>query len=108
MGRDGGRRMIKSIWYEFDNWSDSLDVEDSNSDVIFELEDGCKWVASFFTYKNIETLRKKNQSTGECLCGKFYCSSDMILILTMSKELIQQVIQQMVMEGTVELYCSRV
>lgn len=31
--------MIKSIWYEFDNWSASFDEKDANVHIVFELED---------------------------------------------------------------------
>lgn len=99
--------MIKSIWYEFENWKDSFNKEDANSDVIFELDDGSKWAVTFFTYKNIETLRKKNELTGECLCGKYFCATDLILISVMSKELIKEVILEMIKNDEIKLYCSK-
>lgn len=69
---------IEKIWYEFLETQDSVDRFDCNSDVIFELNDGSKWVATFFTYQNIETLRKKNQLSGECLNGIYF--ADMLSI----------------------------
>lgn len=99
--------MIKSIWYEFDNWSGPLDELDNNSDVIFELEDGSKWSASFFTYPNIKTLQKKNQTTEECLSGCYFCATDMILISDLRKETILNVIQHLLLRNEVELYCTK-
>lgn len=100
---------IKSIWYEFDGWNmtDSFDREDLNTDVIFELDNGSRWVVSFFTYKNIETLQKKNKNTGERLNGKYFCSTDMVLISFISKELIQEVINEMISHNELKLYCTR-
>ena len=87
----GGQKSIQSIWYEF------LAVQD----------DGSQWCASFFTYRNIETLRKKNQSTGECLYGTYFCASEMILISEMSEEVILQVLQELLARGEMEIYCRR-
>ena len=58
---------IKSIWFEFLEAQNPIDCFDSNSDVVFELSDGSRWGATLFTYQNIDTLRKKNQQSGECL-----------------------------------------
>lgn len=99
--------MIKSIWYEFDNCSDLLNEYDSNSDVIFELEDGSKWCATFFTYPNILTLSKKNEASGELCAGRYFCATNSILISTMSKDLIQQVICQLILQNEIELFCLR-
>ena len=37
---------IKSIWFEFLASQDSTDRFDSNSDVVFELNDGSRWGAT--------------------------------------------------------------
>lgn len=71
---------IKSIWFESDNWVEPFDENDCNMDVIFELNNQTKWVATFFTYQNILTLSQKNKITGELLDGLFFCATDMILI----------------------------
>ena len=64
-------------------------------------------VRFLFTYRNIETLRKKNQSTGECLYGTYFCASEMILISEMSEEVILQVLQELLARGEMEIYCRR-
>ena len=98
---------IEKIWCEFLETQDTVDRFDCNSDVIFELSDGTKWKATFFTYKNIETLRKKNQSSGECLNGAFFCAADMILISEMSQDIIRAVLEELLSEDTIALYCHR-
>lgn len=100
--------MLKSIWYEFDQWPHSFDEQDDNADVIFELEDGTRWAATFFTYKNIDTLRKKNQLTGEYLAGGYFCSTDMILISSLRKDEIQKVIYDLILHDEVSLYCQKI
>lgn len=98
---------IKSIWFEFLESQDSIDRFDSNSDVVFELNDGSKWGATFFTYQNIETLRKKNQQSGECLNGSYFCAEAMILVSEMSEEVIGAVLQGMLSSGEIEIYCHK-
>ena len=98
---------IKSIWFEFLESQDSTDRFDSNSDVVFELNDGSRWGATFFTYQNIETLRKKNQQSGECLNGSYFCAEAMILVSEMSEEVIGAVLQEMLSSGEIEMYCHR-
>ena len=78
------KQSIKNIWYEFLAAEDFFKRFDDSSDVIFELDDGSKWAVTFFTYKNIETIRKKNQLIGECLGGTYFCATDMVLILVHS------------------------
>lgn len=98
---------IEKIWCEFLEVQNPFDRFDCNSDVIFALSDGSKWAATFFTYKNIDTLRKKNQRSGECLNGTFFCAADMILISEMSETIIRAVLEEILSEDAIELYCHR-
>ena len=100
-------KSIDKIWIEISDTQGSINYSDCNSDVIFELNDGSKWMATFFTYKNIETLRRKNQLTGECLNGTYFCATDMILISEMSEKVIRSVLQEMLLLGEIETYCCR-
>lgn len=83
---------IRNIWFEFEMWEDGFDEYDENSDVHFELSDGTKWCATFITYKNLLSLSKKNQVTGECLSGQYFYADKPIFISKMSKELIISVL----------------
>lgn len=72
---------------------ESYDPYDDNLDVIVTFSDRSRWVATFFTYENINTLRKKDQQTGESMNGAFFWASDMILIDCVNRERIEAVIQ---------------
>ncbi len=98
---------ITSIWYEFEEWT-SYNESDENSDVIFELDNGSKWVVSFFTYQNVLTLRDKNKQTGESLNGRYFSSTDMVLIEKMNKSLIIEVITEMIIRDEISVYCSNI
>ena len=86
---------VKSIWIEHDHWSE-VNLHDGNTDVIVTLSDGKKYVATFFTYKNIGSLTESNQNTGECLSGKYFWASDMILIDQLSRQSIETVISHLI------------
>jgi len=101
-------RKIESVWFEFEEWSEPHNENDDNSDVIFNLSDGTKWVASFFTIQNIISLFRKNKETGECLKGLYFCSTDMIIIETLNRESILKTIENMIKENIIESYCSKV
>lgn len=101
------KTFIENIWYEFSEAQNTVDRFDCNSDVIFELNDGSKWTATFFTYQNIETLRKKNQLSGECLNGTYFCAADMILVSEMSEETIKAILQELLSRNELDIYCHK-
>ncbi|WP_409295370.1 hypothetical protein V1498_18815 [Peribacillus sp. SCS-26] len=83
----------KHIWISAEEWAaEEWNIEDVNVDVVITFPDRSKWIATFFTYKNIETLRKKNTRTGECMGGSYFWASDMVLIDRVSRERINEVI----------------
>lgn len=82
-----------SIWIEAEEWAPGeWDIHEGNTDAIVTLNDGTKWVATFFSYQNILRLAEKNQRTGECMAGKYFWASDMILVDEISRERIAQVV----------------
>lgn len=93
---------ITNIWYEYEHWSEGIDELDCNSDVIFELSDGSKWCATFFTYQNLLSLSKKNHTTGENLSGKYFYADKPIFISRMDKATIISVIQDIVQINELE------
>ena len=80
---------------------------DGNSDVIVTFSDGTRWVASFFSYANIDSLTAKNRITGECLAGRYFWPSDMLLVDEVSRRRIEEVIADLIAEGSFERVFSR-
>jgi len=90
---------IKKITIESEISSPIIGGEEftnDNSDVWVEFENGERYVGSFFTYRNIEWLRRKNQNTGECLNGKYFWASDMLIIERLDRETIENVIKELI------------
>lgn len=69
------------------------------SDVIVYLENGEKYIASFFTYASIKRLRKRHQKTGEYLNGIYFHVPNMLLIDNCSKENVNKVVLFLIDEG---------
>ncbi len=63
-----------------------------------------RWVASFFSYQNILSLAEKNRKSGECLSGKYFVATDMVLVDVVSRERIEAVVAEMVKQNEVERY----
>ncbi len=89
-----------NIWIEAEHWAEGeWDIRNDNTDVIVEFDNKERWVATFFTYSNISELVEKNKITGECLNGKYFWASDMILVDEVGRERIQEVIEFLINEG---------
>ena len=102
------QRQKYSIWIEAEEcapgeWTPA----DGNSDVIVTFENGERWVATFFSYQNILSLRGKDRDTGECLGGKYFCATDMILVDEVSRGRIEEVIAEMLGRKEFATYFAR-
>ncbi len=98
----------RHIWIAAEEWAEGeWNVEDDNLDVIVTFSDRSKWIASFFTYKNIQTLREKNAKTDECMKGAYLWSSDMVLIDIASRERIYEVIDYLIENDKFESVFTR-
>jgi len=103
-------RKINAIWIGSEEHSSIMGgtaTVDDNTDVIVTFDDGAVYVATFFTYENIENLRRKNAETGECLSGKYFWASDMILIDKVDRESIEQVIADLLREDSFDTVFSK-
>ncbi len=88
---------IVEVWIEAEQWAEGeWNPQDDNSDVIVTFDSGEKWIASFFTYANIQSLTAKNRSTGQCLHGAYFWANDMILIDELTRPRIQTVIYDLI------------
>jgi hypothetical protein len=68
---------------------------DGNLDVFVSLN-GETYMATFFTYKNINKLINTYKETGECLNGRYFWASDMILTEDLNMNTIREVTRDMI------------
>jgi hypothetical protein len=104
-------RVITSIWIgseQFGAVVGGTAITDDNTDVRVDFSDGASYVATFFTYENIASLRKKNAATGECLAGRYFWASDMILIDRIERSSILQVIEVLLEDDSFDSVFTKV
>jgi hypothetical protein len=94
-----------SIWIEAEEWADGeWTPTDDNTDVIVTFENGKRWVATFFSYQNIPSLSEQYRQSGECLGGKYFVATDMVLVDVVSRERIEAVVAEMLKLNDFERY----
>lgn len=76
-----------------------INPQNTSTDVIVFLKSGEKYVASFFTFLNIEAQRLNNLKTGAYLNGDYFWVNNMLLIEDCSLQKIENVIQNLIEEG---------
>ena len=80
----------------------NIQYNDDNTDVIIEMENGDIYVSSFFTYRNLETLRKQHQKNGKFLAGKYFWANRMLFAEDITPENVQSIILDLIEEGDFE------
>jgi len=78
-----------------------IDFTNSNTDVIVFLSNGDKYIASFFTLKNIKNLLKKFKSEGQFLQGKYFWKKNLILVDNCSKKNVRRIVEDILEEGSI-------
>ena len=81
------------IWIEAEAWAPGDWVPtNTNSDVVVTRDDGSIWTATFFSYEHIAELRRGYQDTGECLHGRYFWATNMILVDAVTRERVEEVV----------------
>lgn len=97
-----------TLWIEAEEWAPGeWTPADINTDVIITFDDASRWVATFISYANIQTLTERYKRTGECLEGAYFWASDMILIDEASRPHIEEVVHHLIQTGEFEAVFSR-
>jgi hypothetical protein len=91
---------VKSIHLSSQNEDyENFNPKRGNTDVIVSLEDGRKYIASFFAYDNIEELRIQHEINGDFLHGSYFWAKNMVLVKECSPDVIDPVVKNMIDEG---------
>lgn len=97
-----------SIWIEAEVWAPGQWIPiDANSDAMVTFENGERWVATFFSYRNILSLAGKNVETGEYLGGKYLVATDMILVDEVSRQRIEEVVADLLESDGFRVHFTR-
>lgn len=91
---------IKEVYLSADYTKTALTSSEADStDVIIQLENGDKLVASFFTYDFIGDWKVNEEDSDENFHGKYFWAPNMIIVDDCSKENILAIIQHLIDEG---------
>lgn len=92
--------VVKSIHLTArDGENEDFDPKRGNTDVIISLNDGKQYIASFFSYANIEEMRIEHQIDGTFLHGSYFWGKTMILVEERSMQSIESVVNDIIDEG---------
>ncbi|MDH5397001.1 MAG: hypothetical protein OEX02_02580 [Cyclobacteriaceae bacterium] len=72
-----------------------LSTENGHKDLIVRLGNGEKYVGSFYTFQEIDDIRKRKNDEGEVTNFNFFCSSNMVIVDELSEEVIEGTIAQL-------------
>ncbi len=78
------------------------DPLDDNIDVNVTTASGERYFATFFTVQNIRTLMNRYRDTGECNGGTYLWSSAMIIVETLTVDVIYATVRDLMHSGEFE------
>ncbi|MEX0287775.1 MAG: hypothetical protein AB3N14_01585 [Flavobacteriaceae bacterium] len=87
----------KVITISADNW-DQLNPQDANANVLVTCDDTTQWEATFYSYRNIISLAKKNSTSAELYFGQYFFAPNMLLVEEISQSSICDVVKFLIDE----------
>lgn len=93
------RRIKKVLLTSEDAISNNSDEIDGNTDVIVFMDNGKKYIASFFSYSFLDKINYEHQMNGELLNGSYFWDKNMVLVKNCSLNIIEPVIIDLIDEG---------
>jgi hypothetical protein len=97
IGRDRGKYRIKMF-----KGADPSDPDNDNCDVEVDFENGERFGATFFTLRNIRELMARYASTGECHGGTYFWCKDMVIVQTLTDEVVEETVAALIREGELD------
>jgi hypothetical protein len=75
---------------------DNVNSVDDNADLYVQFENGDNYVVTVYTPQNIITILLRYQDSGECLFGKYYYDTNMLLVDSIDFDSIKKVIDDLI------------
>lgn len=91
---------VSNIYISAENTEEDIaSPEAGNTDVIVLMDDGKKYIASFFSYANIKALKQQHQKSGEYLSGAYFWEKNIVLVEACTMKVVEQVVNHLIDEG---------
>jgi hypothetical protein len=92
--------------YEVQVVEKQFDARDDNVDVFVYFADGRKYVATFFTLQNVQSIMARHRETGESAGGRYFWAADAIIVDRLDAKTIETVVADLLMSGEFEVAFS--
>ena len=76
---------------------------DGNVEVRVNFPDGRSYSLTFFTIQNLKTQMQNCRETGECASGLFFRAEEMVVVETLTNEVIFKAIRDLVETNEIEI-----
>jgi hypothetical protein len=73
-----------------------IDPDDDNVDVSVQFITGERYIATFFTVGNLQSLMEGYRKSGECAAGLYVWSAHMIVIAHLTRENIERAVAALI------------
>ena len=73
-----------------------------NTDVIVQLDNKKKYIASFISYNHIDKINLEHAKNGEFLNGAYFWNKNMVLVKDCSLDIIEAIVKDLIDEGNFE------
>ena len=80
----------------------SINKNKGTTDVVVQLENEKKYIASFFSYNYVNEIRREHMKNGEFLNGNYFWKKNMVLVEDCSVNIIESVVKDLIDEGDFE------
>jgi hypothetical protein len=85
-----------------------LDYADLNTDVIVRFADGDEYVATFFSFRNLEAMFAENRMEQEQHAEPYYKILNAVLVESLQKSKLLPVIEHMIVEGDFQVVFRKI
>ena len=99
---------ITSIVLTAESLNEPLDYEDLSTDVIVDLDNGDRYIATFFTYKSLTSMIESDVQSGDSYTEHYYRILNMVLIKDFNKGDLRAIIERMISEGDFQVIFTRI
>jgi hypothetical protein len=85
-----------------------LDYENLNTDVIVRFDNGDEYIATFFSFKNLQGMIEEHKQSKEYFSEEYYRLVNAVLVNDFNNNKLLSVIEHMMAEGDFQLVFKKV
>ena len=99
---------IQKISLTAEGVDEILDYKNLNTDVIVRFDSGEEYVATFYSFKNLEGMIAEHKNSKEYLSDEYYKLLNMVLVNDFNNRNLLSVIEHMIVEGDFQVVFRKI